>query len=63
MAVCAVYELQENLSYSCIDPDPPLQDMDLACKGFIFNILYNYTDECVEFVKYAIGCICANIAA
>lgn len=52
MAVCAAYEWQENVSYSYSQPDPLLQDMDLTCKGFLFNVLYRDTSECVEFIKY-----------
>jgi len=51
MAVFVAYEWQENVSYSCIQPYPLLQDTDLTCKGFIFNVLYSDTGECVEFMK------------
>lgn len=51
MVVCAAYEWQENVSYSCIQPDPLLQDMDFTCKGFIFNVLYSDAGKCVEFIK------------
>lgn len=39
MAICAACEWQEKVSYSSIQPDPLLQDVDLTCKGFIFNVL------------------------
>lgn len=51
MAICAAYEWQEKVSSSCIQPDPLLQDTDLTCEGFIFNVLYGDTGEHVESIK------------
>lgn len=51
MAICAANEWQENVSYSSTESDPLLKGMDLSCKGFIFNILYSDTGECVELIE------------
>lgn len=51
MAICAANEWQENVSYSIIESDSLLKGMDLTCKGFIFNILYSNSGECVELIE------------